>query len=150
MSDDKEPKTKQERTKLKDKVAELPNKVNTAIEEGKGNSLIENIQDVIYQLITAIFNSCHLASLQMYMLTNSQKKHIAKTIYLVAAVIAVGNLVELIWNLSLDPVIGAVAVMLSAYLADLLLQSSDLQKVTKNKNEHKAKEHQSSDNDDYL
>lgn len=157
MSDDKKPNTdtKPESKKLRDKVADLPNKVNTAIEEGKGNSLIESIQDVIYQLITSVFNSCRLASLQMCMLTATQKKKIVKTIYLSAGIVAVGSLIELVWELSFTPVVYALSIMLSAYLADLLLQSSDLQKITKkqnqtkSKNEQKAEGHQSSD-DDFL
>lgn len=111
---------------LKDKVSNLPNTVDTAIEEGKANGVIEGIQDILQKLLSASFDSCRLASLKLFMLTAEQRKKLTGMLYLTAVIIAGLLCIDLVFEFKLETIILAGAFLLSAYLADLIVQKAVL------------------------
>lgn len=109
---------------IRDRLAQLPTNIDTSIEEGKGNSIIEGTQDAIAKIVTSIFSSCRLASLRLFMITPAQRKSVSKTIYILAVVIAGCICIDLLFEFSFDTILLAVCFLLGAYFADLVVQSA--------------------------
>ncbi len=136
---DENTKPAEKKQKFKEKLENLPSAVNAAIDEGKGNIFIEKVQAFIFTLATAIFNSANQAAVQLYLLSPEQKKQVSKVIYIVAFICALGSCISLIFSLSLKNIVFALCFIVSAYLADVIVQSTTLKSKPKKKSKQKSK-----------
>lgn len=132
---------------FKEKLDNLPASINTAIDEGKGNTFIEAVQNIIGMLITAIFSSGQQAAVQLYLLSAEQKKKVTKIIYAVALICALGSCISLIFSFSLENIIFALCFILGAYLADIIVQTTSSKSKTKKKSKSKSASRLKADQD---
>lgn len=132
---------------LREKLENLPASIDKAIDEGKGNTFIEKIQTAICTLATSIFNSSKQAAVQLYLLSDEQKKQVSKIMYIVAFICALGCCVSLIFSMSLKTIIFAGCFILGAYLADIVVQSTSLKSSAKKQKRSKQKQSSDEDND---
>lgn len=118
--------TKDKKQSLQERISNLPSNIDTAIEEGKANGIIEGIQDILQNLLTASFESCRLASLKLFMLTTEQRKKVSSMLYILAIIVAALLCVDLIFDFSIETILFAGLFILSAYLADMIVQKAIL------------------------
>ena len=139
----------QPKVSMREKIANLPDSIDTAIEEGKGNDVILETQSIIYTIITSIFSSCRMASLRLFMLTPEQRKNVSSSAYLIAIISAGCICVDLIFDFNFETILLALMFLVGAYFSDLLIQSAVL-KEKHSKPAKKQKRTKSSTDDDIL
>lgn len=132
---------KPKKKSLQEKISGIPGNIDTAIEEGKANGVIEAVQDMLQRFLTSTFESCRIASLQLFMLTKEQRQQLTKRIYIVAVILAALICIDLIFEFSIETILFALAFLVSAYLADIITQKAVLKhkRTTTLKVKQKAK-----------
>ncbi len=117
-----------EKTKkgFREKLQQFPKDLDTAIDEGKANLVIEGVQELIGSFISSTFDSCRLASLRLFMLTKDQRSSLSKSIYILAIIAAGLCCIDLLIYFNVETIILSVMFIVGAYLADLIINSAVL------------------------
>ena len=133
--------------KIKEQIKNLPEKIATDIEDGKGNKIIESLQKSITAGIQAIFSSCRILILQQYLLSEKTRDAITMNCYVVAFIIFVIEGLSLFFELSVGAILLALEAVLAAFIADKLIHNTQSKEPSQKKKQQKKKE---SFSDDYL
>ena len=127
--------------KLKESFTSLPTKISEDIDNGKGDILVTNIQSSISGGIQSIFSSCRIIILQQLLLSKEARKNVSVNIYLTAAILCGIITISLILSFDLLDVVLLGETILTAFIADQMINKSQTKPNQKDKK---------LDEDDYL
>ena len=113
----------------------IPSKISTDIEEGKGNTVIVAIQNAINTGINSIFSSCRIIILQQLLLPEKTKDKIAKTIYVIAFILFVVEVFMIVFDCSIANICLAAECLLAAAIADNILHKGTATKKRKTRSD---------------
>lgn len=125
MSDREKSKTTETKPKLSEKAKEklqaVPGAVSTAIEEGKGNSVIAAFQTIMLGILTAPVEACKIISQQILLLVKADQKALSVRAYTYGMILAGFLAMYLIVDFSLKGVLASIAMILAAFTLDRII-----------------------------
>ena len=122
---DKEKESKVSLTKkAKDQIRGIPEKVNNAIDEGKGNDVISAAQQMAATVLTAPLQACRILSQQILLLTTNERKTLSTRAYIYGFLMCGIMLIFLILDSNLAGILAVCACILGAFIADRVISST--------------------------
>ena len=125
MSDQKKSKAVEIKPKLSEKAKEklqaVPGAVSTAIEEGKGNSVIAAFQTIMLGILTAPVEACKIISQQILLLVKTYQKALSVQAYAYGMTLSGFLAIYLIIDFSLKDVLASIAMILAAFALDRII-----------------------------
>lgn len=111
--------------KLYEKKKDIAEKAHTAVENGAGNEVISVSQQMLTSVFTAPLVACKTLTRQMLMLTPKMLSKISGRVYLLACILCAIDLLVFIFDSSFKLIMHMVAVVIAAFVFDLLLRKQE-------------------------
>lgn len=137
---------------LRDKVGNIPDKLNQAVEEGAGNDVITAFQQMMFGITTAPISVCKILALKVLLLSNAARNRIISRAYKYAFVLSAVPLVQFLFDMEFRHIVAIIVNFVSSFALDRLINrhTDDVFKTTTKKAVVNSKVKSETDNDDVL